>query len=413
MTGLDLHGPLFTALRPEHEAFRERVREVTREWTPAVVEGWEQDGHLPSDVFLVLGKAGLFRERWASGWADGLPYGVVLAEELGLVAGGLGLAGTLHSEVFIGTLDRAARSAEQRTLLEDALDGTVVGCFAVTEPTGGSDIGGVRTTARRTEHGWWIEGEKRFISNAGSASHALLLARCVGEPQAAALSALVVPLRSPGVELTGFYPKLGTNSCDAGHIRLDVELGHDALVGTVGTGLAHVMHALQAERIAVSSQLVVAMRVAVRLATAWARRRTQYGRPLFELQAISHRLADATAEVWSCEALLNSVLLAAEQRRPLARPTAALKLVCAGRAGRVIDDAMQVLGGRGYTANYPLERLWRDVRLARIGAGTDEVMREIVAAGIDRNDPWFDGWLDDLDIADLPVPYPIRGKERP
>lgn len=401
--------PLLSPLEPQHQAFRERLRAALAPWED-LAEDWEVDGHLPREIFAVLGEAGVFRDRWAPGRTGGLPFAVVIAEETARVSYGLGLAVTLHSEVFTGLLSRLARSPEQIVLRDQALAGHAIGCFAITEPTGGSDVAAVRTRARRTSDGWELHGEKRYTSNAGRASHVALLANLEGFPANRDLGLFVVPLDAPGVEITGFYPKVGTNSCDAAHVVLQTRVGPDALLGTPGLGLLYVMQSLELERIAVSAQLVLASRTAVRLAVGYLRRREQFSRRLSEMQALRHRLADMTARVWAAESFLAGVVLAALDGRDVSHETAALKLTCASTAAFSVDESLQMFGGRGYTANYPLERMWRDVRLARIGAGTDEVMRELIASAVDRPDAEVDAVLDFLEAHDVPCPVSQGGE---
>lgn len=365
------------------------------------MQEWEACGHLPPECFRRLGKAGLFRDRWAHGRSEGLVLAVTLADELSLVSGGLGLAVTLHSEVFLGLLQRLASTNEQRALLEGGFDGSAIGCFAVTEPSGGSDVSGVRTTAQRIDNGWHISGEKRFISNAGRATHAIMLARTETTSRRQGLSLFVIPLQDEQVHIVGFYPKMGALSCDAAHIVIDGVFDEWSLLGRKGIGLLLLMEVLQYERLAVAAQLVAAARESLGLAAAWARRREVSGKALIEMQAIRHRLADALAEFRCIQAMLYSVMQFAIAGSDVARETAALKLRAARMAQHVVDESLQVLGGRGYTANYPLERHYRDIRLARIGAGTDEVMRELIAAELDRPDARFDALLAELDAEDV------------
>jgi alkylation response protein AidB-like acyl-CoA dehydrogenase len=396
--------PLFD---DEHHAFRSTIRVASKAFAGDVAD-WERAGHLPRAPFAALGAAGVFQERWAAGPAGGLRHGVVLAEEAARISAGFGLAMTVHAEVFCGLLLRLARSEGQRAVLADALEGRAVGCFAVTEPRGGSDVQGAVTTLRRVDGGWRLEGEKRFISNAGSATHAVVLVGAPTEqPQGRRRTSLaLVPLDAPGVHVTGFYPKAGTPECDAAHIEFDAVLGEDALLGPEGLGAVYAMRALVLERIAVSAQLLVAARTSLRLAAAYMRRRHQFGQRLLDHQALRHRFADATAKTWSAEAMLAGVVAAMAAGRNVTPEAAATKLLCAEAAQLATDESLQFVGGRGYTANYPFERMWRDVRLARIGAGTDEIMRELIAEAVDRSDPSYESLLDDYVEADVPTADP-------
>ena len=396
--------PLEFLYERPHDEFRERVREVTARWSEETVDGWEAAGHLPREVFAELGEAGLFRERWEAGRVEGLPLALVLAEELALVAGGLGLPATIHGEVFLGALERLAESDWQRSVLDDALDGRAVGCFASTEPHGGSDLTAIRTSIARREGKLRLSGEKRYTTNAGTGTHVIVLCRSEDHEEDRDSCLVLLPLDHPGVEVVGFFPKVGVRSSDLAALRFDAELDDEMLICKPGTGLIHATRSLQLERIAAAAQLNMAARSSLGLALSFARAREIQGARMIDLGSIRHRLADARAELWAAEALLHGVVSAALAGRDVSHQTAGAKLFCARTAGRVIDECLQVLGGRGYTENYPLERYWRDARLARIGGGSDEVMRELIAAGLDNPSPEYDEWTQRLDEHDVARP---------
>jgi alkylation response protein AidB-like acyl-CoA dehydrogenase len=388
-------------LGPGEIDFRERLETIVKAWDAATVDEWERVGHLPPSCFNTLGAEGVFRDRWAPGGTAGLPLAALLSQRLALVSSGLALAVMVHCEVFLGVLGRAARLDEQRELLEAGFAGDAIGCFAVTEPTGGSDVAAVRTTARRTAGGWHVRGEKRYISNAGVATHAVVLARTQDERRRDGLSLFVLPLRGEQATVRGFFPKLGTNSCDAAHLVIDGEFAPSTQIGPQGGGLLLLMEALKYERLAVAAQLVAIAGASLRLAAAWARRREQFGARLLDFQTLRHRLAEVWSDLLAVESLLTVTLMAAQDGRDVGRATAALKLRSAHLAQRAVDESLQVLGGRGYTRNFPVERWYRDVRLARIGAGTDEIMRELMASELERTDPMYDRWLDQLIEGDV------------
>jgi alkylation response protein AidB-like acyl-CoA dehydrogenase len=367
------------------------VRAALDGWTDG--DRWERQGRLPAGVFAALGRAGVFRERWNAGRAPGLVTTALLAEELSLVSAGLGLGVCLHNEVFLGVLDPLARTDRQQAVRDAALAGDVIGCFASTEATGGSDVSGLRCRADRTDDGWHLKGEKRFTSNAGVASHAVVLAQVEG----AGIAPFLVSLAGGGARVEGSYDTLGLRSCDTSQVALDVCLPDDALLGTPRLGIVHVQRALQMERLAATVQALTGASMALRFATAFARRRPLRGRTLISHGAARQHLASLTARLAAAEALLGATLVAAAAGVEVTRDIAMAKLVGARVANRVVDESLQLLGGRGYLTSFPLERWWRDVRLARIGGGTDEVMQDIIAGGIDRPDPVMDEWLDELE----------------
>jgi alkylation response protein AidB-like acyl-CoA dehydrogenase len=388
--------------------FRGRAREALGAFGDETVASWEEHGHVPRDAVAELARRGVFRERWAPGAERGLPDLVTLSQEAARCSSGLAVAVMGHSEMFIGGLTWLGDDPAHRVLLADALDGTAVGCFAATEPQGGSSLMGIATTAspaRSGAGGWRLRGCKRYISNVGAASHVLVLARLDDARHAADLSIFIVPLDHPGVSLDGFFPVVGVRACDVGQVTIDAELAPAALLGRPGLGLAYASHLLSFERISICAQLLATADTALRLAAAYARQRTIGGFRVMDKQAIRHRLAAGQAELWNLQGRLRELTAtaAAEERMP-AREIAALKLVAGEAVGRVVDASMQVFGARGTSANFPIERLWRDCRLARLGGGADEVLADLVASGLDRPDAEADAALAALLAADRPRP---------
>jgi alkylation response protein AidB-like acyl-CoA dehydrogenase len=281
---------------------------------------------------------------------------------------------------------------------------TALGCLSSTEPTGGSDLAGLRTTARRDGDGWYLAGRKRYISNLGGATHTLVLARLADRLNPRDLSLFVVPMAAPGVTVRGFFPALGLSACDVGEVEFDVRLPPDALLGASGMGLAYLSRLLQFERLSIIAQLATEARTALGLAVAFAQRRAIGTGQLIDKQAVRHRLAHCQAQLWLLEAGLRDLVERTAAGLGVGHQTAALKYNASRIAETITDECLQVFGAHGYTANYPLERIWRDVRLARIGGGSEEVMIEVVASRLDRPDPYWNARLDALEAADLPVP---------
>jgi alkylation response protein AidB-like acyl-CoA dehydrogenase len=359
---------------------------------------WECDGHLPRELFEVLGRMGIFRERWRCGPLGGLPLARAMVEELAVRNAGAALATSLHSEVFLHALTVYGDDRHQATR-EAALDGLAVGCTAITEASGGSDVpGSVETSAVRDRDGWRVCGTKRFITNAGRATHALVLAK--GGLGAAGFTLFLVPLDHPGVTVTGFFRTLGMRSVDTGAIELDTALPDQMVVGPPGAGLGMMLRMLDFERLAAATGLVAGARHTLRLAAAYMRQRTQFGKRLFDHQALRHRLADSWVQVESAAALVDRASQP-KQGRLAHYLVAAAKLATARACGAAVDESLQIFGGRGYTEAYRLERYYRDSRLIRIGGGTDEIMREIIAARLDAEDEEIETLLSSLAQADV------------
>lgn len=283
-----------------HE-FRNQVNDALAAFDEKDFERWEQERHTPREVPAALGRAGVFRRRWEHGAEQGLPQLVTMAQELYRSSSGAAVVAMGHSEIFIGALRWLGETPYQLSLLEEALDGKTIGCFGATEPHGGSNLRGLRTTATAVEGGWRLRGCKRYISNVGRADYILVLAKPENPAHVSDLSLFLLPLDHPGVSVDGFFDTVGLRGCDAGQVTFDATLQSDALLGKPSIGLLYATHLLQFERLAICAQLTAAADTALRLAVAYARRRTTGDARIMDKQAIRHRLATCRAELWNLE----------------------------------------------------------------------------------------------------------------
>lgn len=397
---IDIDQPAGPAIDQGFEDYLGKVREFTSRWA-GQAPSWERAGHLPPELFADAGESGLFADRWRPGPRAGLPMGIALTRNLAEVNGGASLAVSLHSEAFVHALHIAISrwGCDFEATYEAALRGLVIGCLALTEPTGGSDAHSLRTLATPVPGGWQLRGEKRYITNAGVATHAIVFATVEGTRREA-LGAFLVSLNAPGVERVGYFPTLGLLASDTTHLRLDTFVPSHRCVGSPGRGLVVLMGCLQFERVSVSAQLLAAASISFQLSRSFLRRRVQFGSRLIEMQALRHRLADCWTDLCAAEALFHKTVSGVIGGTAGGGETAVLKLNSARVAARLADEALQFFGGRGYTSNYPLERIYRDVRLGRIGGGTDEIMREIIGSSLDVPDAPTDALLDRLDAED-------------
>lgn len=382
------------ALEPAH--YRDLVR-ATISPLRTEFDEWEREGHIPRQFFQQLGESGVFRERWRCGAAGGHHLARVLIEELTPLNGGVALATSIHSEVFIHALAHFG-SPGQKQLLEDALSGQAIGCFAATEATAGSDLTSIQATARAEGDGWRLRAEKRYTTNAGRATHVIVLATITGDRDRPALFCL--PLDLPGVMVRGYYETLGVRSADTCVLSIDALAGPDDLLGKPGHGLGIAFRLLDYERLAASAGLLAGAEVALRLARTWGRRRVQFASRLLDHQALRHRLADRWADLYAARSALDATCARLAMGQMPHVEIAATKLLAARAASLAIDETLQVFGARGYTSAFPIERMYRDVRLTRIGGGSDEVMRNIVAAFLDTEDAEAKGWVGAWEQAD-------------
>ncbi|WP_327116192.1 acyl-CoA dehydrogenase family protein [Nocardia sp. NBC_01730] len=341
----------------------------------------ERQGVFPREVLARLGAAGIFTDKWAGGYRFQLAKLVGLHTALGAAcSGGVGVGVTLHDSA-LAMLYRFASSDHLRSLCADATAGTAVLCIGASEEAGGSDLQAIRTTAVRDGSGYVLTGAKAFVSLSSVADFVLVLARCVEngvDHRLGNLGLFALPLTSASVGKP--YDKLGVNSLDTAPIEFDTWLPDEALLGRPGIGLAAITWGLTHERLSVAAQVSGACGRVLGLTVARMMRREQFGKPLFGHQALRLRVAELHARVDMLRLALQG-MAATEQID--ARTAAGLKVTAARLGQEVVDECLHIFGGLGYlTEETPLARWWQDMRLSRIGSGTDEVLWELVAAGM-------------------------------
>lgn len=382
---------------PHVEAFREEVREVLRDELVPLVAKAEAERRFPRAAIEAVGRAGLIRARWEGGGHGDLGRAVILGEEAGYAAlGGVGVGISLHMEAVTATLTRFARTAPVRAARDGALDGTLVGCMATTERDTGSDLTSMASTMTPVGEGQWrVQGRKWFLSPGAAADFGLILcrtddARAERTGVIAPLGLVMVPREGLHIEKT--VPTVGMRGLGTARVTVDAVVDNDNVVGKPGTALLLASWGLTHERLGIAAGVIGMARLAIALATTRVKRRQQFGVRLFDHQALRLRLADLHAQV---EVARNGLYALAAQLPSLPehglRETAAMKVTSVRMAHHVIDECMHCFGGTGYVeGETPFERIWRDVRVGRLGAGSDEMMWELVAGGLRGDDEAYD-----------------------
>ncbi|MCG6963620.1 MAG: acyl-CoA dehydrogenase family protein, partial [Acidobacteria bacterium] len=264
--------------------------------------------------------------------------------------------------------------------------GRWIGAWGLTEPEAGSDAGGTRTTARRDGEEWVLNGAKSFITHASVGDVAVVMART--DPQAEkhhGISAFVVPFDRPGVEAGKKENKLGMRASDTSTLVFeDCRVGGDALLGEEGEGFIQAMKVLDGGRISIAALSLGIARGALDAALAYAPVREQFGKPLSSYQMIRAKLADMATEVDAARLLTLRAAVLKEQGKETTLESSMAKLYASEVAVKVAEEAIQILGGYGYTKDYPVERAWRDSKLCTIGEGTSEMQRLVIAREVLR-----------------------------
>lgn len=368
----------------EAQAFRDRTRAAIEELVSPLVAEAEADEQFPRAAITGLGRAGLFRERWAEAPLGDPGKGVVVNEELGRGAsGGVAIGVSVHLEAVLSILSRFSRTPLLEDYRERALDGAVVGCVAASEDSGGSDVLGIETVGRPSRGGWRIQGEKSYVSLGASADFALVPFRAASgeEPPHRQVTVALVPTRD--VKIVKRHKPAGARSLDTVRVSIDAHVPEEAVVGRRGAGLHVLTWGLTHERLTSVAQVVGATSFALGLAAAHLHRRRVAGERLIDKQALRLRLADLASQVSVLRLAMYSVASGPLVGSRRARDVAGLKVNAARLGERVLSECMHLLGGKGYLEDEsPLARMWRDMRLARLGGGTDEVMWELVGGGL-------------------------------
>ncbi|MDP9343033.1 MAG: acyl-CoA dehydrogenase family protein [Actinomycetota bacterium] len=373
--------PLFT---PEHEELRASVRAfVESELAPHAAE-WERAGEFPNSVFERMGDLGLLGLRYPpeyGGQGGDWGHAIVLAEELARGgSGGVGMAIAVQSEMATPPIHRYGTEEQRKRYLVPAIRGEKIACLGITEPNAGSDVAAIETTAVRDGDGWVINGRKMFITNGVRADFCLLVTRTDKPAGYDGFSLFLVDTSTPGYGVSRKLDKLGMRSSDTAELVLDdVRVPGDALVGTEGKGFYQIMWELQGERLIGVAGSVAGAWLAMQRTLEYAKERRAFGHSISEFQVIKHRFAEMATELEAARQLTYDTALAWERGEYPVKQISMAKLYSGVVVNRVMNECLQVHGGYGYSADSWVQRAWRDTRLLRIGAGTDEVMREVIS----------------------------------
>jgi alkylation response protein AidB-like acyl-CoA dehydrogenase len=368
----------------EHNMLRQSVRDfVNRELIPNA-DAWEEEGFFPDLVFQRLGELGYlglhFPEEYGGGGGDYFTN-IVLMEELAK-CGSFGVNTGIAVQIGMATppiLIFGTEEQKQRYLVP-AIMGEKVACLGITEPEAGSDVSNVKTFAEKTGGGWKVNGNKIFITNGYRADFMTLLARTEKTKGYKGMSIFLVDTDTPGYTVSRKLDKVGQWSSDTAEIFFeDMLIPEDSMLGEEGRGFYNIMWELQGERLIVAVAVIAIAEVTLQQAIDYGKERVQFGKPIIKNQAIAHRVADLATELEAAKSLAYMTAWRYDRGEYPVKEISMAKLIGTQVAFRVADEAMQIMGGYGYMMEYPAQKAWRDMRIARIGGGTDEIMREIIA----------------------------------
>jgi len=370
---------LFSA---DHEQFRDTARRfIAQEVMPGHPE-WENNGHVPRDLWRRAGAAGLLLPmapaEYGGGGGDFLHTAIVVEEIAAALATGI-TGFTTHSDVVAPYLVSFGTEAQKRRWLPELACGNVVSSIAMTEPSAGSDLKAIRTTARAVEDGWVLNGQKTFITNGYHADRVLVVAKTLPEEGARGMSLFWVDATSPGFGRGRLLDKVGQRAQDTAELFFDnVKVPREDLVGEENRGFGYLMHGLVQERLIIALRCAMALEAALGWTIAYTRERSTFGRPLIENQYTRFKLAEIKTLAAATRAFVDQCVVD-HMSGELDADGAAMAKLWASEATGAIDDLMQMFGGYGYMREYPIARAVADVRANRIYGGSSEVMKEIIS----------------------------------
>ncbi len=370
-------------LTEEQILIRDTVRAYAQERLAPGAHAREKAGEIEPEIVGELAELGLLGMTidpdWGGAGADYVSYALALIE----IAAGDGSVSTLvsvHNAPVCAVLDRFANADQKERWLRPLAEGQHIGSFALTEPQAGSDASNLKTRAEKTNEGYRVNGSKQFISSARIGKATVLFA--ITDPAAGkkGMSCFAVANDTPGFEIVRVEEKLGQKASDSCALAFeDLKIPFEDRIGDEGQGYAIALSSLEAGRIGIAAQATGLAQAAFDRALAYAREREAFGKPIYDLQAVQFRLSDMATDV---ECARNMVLNAARMKdrgEPCLKEACMAKLFCAQAAERVTSEAIQVLGGYGYLADYEVERMYRDQKVCQIYEGTNDIQKLIIA----------------------------------
>ena len=348
---------------------------------------WDKSAEHPVAVIKQLGEMGFYgltvSEEFGGSDAGYLSLALVV-EEIAKGDGALSTITSVMNSVVCSPIAQYGTLAQKETWLTPLATGEALGAFCLTEPQAGSDAAALKTKAVKTDSGWRLSGSKQFITNGAIADLAIVFA--VTDPALGkkGLSAFLVPAHLEGFTVPVVEEKMGQRASDTAQLVFnDIELPADALLGAEGQGYAIALGNLEGGRIGIAAQCVGMAQAAFDVAAAYANERESFGDTLMHHQAVGFRLAEMDTQIEAARQLVWHAARLKDEGRKALREAAMAKLFASEMAERVVSEAMQTLGGYGYLTDFPIEQIYRDVRVARIYEGTSDIQKMIIARDIE------------------------------
>ena len=373
-------------LPDHHQMIRDALREFSQQQLAPHAAAWDRERSFPRDALNRLAQLGAFGvavpEELGGAGLDYLALAIVIEE----IAAGDGGTSTIISvnNCPVCSIGMAyANDAQKKQWLQPLASGKMLGAFALTEPHAGSDASALRTTARRDGDHYVLNGVKQFITSGKNADVCIVMAVTDKGAGKRGISAFWVPTDTPGYIVARIEDKLGQHSSDTAQIVFeDCRIPAENLIADEGMGYKIALSGLEGGRIGIASQAVGMARTAFDAALAYAKDRQSFDKPLFEHQAVQFRLADMTTQIEAARQLVWHAAAMKDAGLPCLKEAAMAKLFATEMAEKVCSDAIQIHGGYGYLADFPVERIYRDVRVCQIYEGTSDIQKILIGRAL-------------------------------
>ncbi len=379
-TLLDTNTTYFTE---EHEVFRQSFKDFLQKEVVPHIEKWEETGTIDRFIWEKFGEMGYFGLHYPEAYGGmelDFFYTVIFLEELQKINSG-GFAAAMWAHVYLAMthLNKEGSHEIKEKYLTPSIEGKMIGCLCITEPFGGSDVAGMRTTAVKDGDTYIINGSKTFITNGVYSDYLVIAAKTNPELGNKGMSIFVIDRDTSGISSTKL-DKLGWRASDTGEIAFDnVVIPASNLMGEEGKGFPYIMQHFALERLVMGVNAHARAEYALEYAIQYMSERTAFGKTIDRFQALRHSVAEMASEVEMCKEFNYAIAKRLNKGEYVVKEASMSKLISTKIADQVIYQCLQLLGGYGYMEEYPMARLLRDSRLGPIGGGTSEILREIIA----------------------------------
>lgn len=373
-------------LSEDHRAVQDAVRAYVQDRIAPHAARWDKEHHFPAEELKGLASLGCFGVAVPSEYdGAGLDYLAlaVILEEIAAGDGGTSTVVSVNNCPVCSILMAYANEEQKQRFLKPLARGDMLGAFCLTEPHVGSEAGGLKTTAVRDGDHYVLDGVKQFITSGRHADVAIVMAVTDKAAGKKGISAFVVPTDTPGYTVARLEDKLGQHSSDTAQIVFEnCRVPVENRLGEEGMGLKIALSGLEGGRIGIAAQSVGMARAAFEAALAYSKERVAFGQPIFNHQAVQFRLADMATQIEVARQMIHHAASLKDAGVPCLKEAAMAKLFASEMAERVCSDAIQIHGGYGYVRDFPVERIYRDVRVCQIYEGTSDVQRILIGRAL-------------------------------